>query len=55
MAHKYVRQILLLKELAKVGCQVVILDRPMSDTPHDQFLLHIRRHVAEYDSSLITD
>jgi site-specific DNA recombinase len=55
LARKYIHQVLLLEELAKVGCQVVFLDRPMSDTPHDQLLLHIRGAVAEYERSLIAD
>lgn len=55
LARKYVHQVLLLEELAKRGCEVVFLDRPMSDNPHDQLLLHIRGAVAEYERSLIAD
>src|SRR5919109_3967736 len=55
MARNYVHQMLLLDELAQRGCQVVFLDRPMSDDPHDQLLLQIRGAVAEYERNLIAD
>jgi site-specific DNA recombinase len=55
LARRYVHQILLLDELAKVGCQVEFVERPMSQDPHDQLLLHIRGAVAEYERSLIAE
>jgi site-specific DNA recombinase len=45
----------LLEELARVGCAVEFLDRPMSEDPHDQLLLQIRGAVAEYERTLIAE
>jgi site-specific DNA recombinase len=55
LARNYVHQMVLLEELARMGCQVEFLDRPMSQDPHDQLLLQIRSAVAEYERTLITD
>src|SRR2546421_12227583 len=42
LARNYVHQMLLIDELAQRGCQIMFLNRPMSDDPHDQLLLQIR-------------
>lgn len=55
LARNYVHQMLLLEELAGRGCQVVFVDRPMSQDPHDQLLLQIRGAVAEYERTLIAE
>ena len=55
LARKYVHQILLVEELHQRGCEVIFVDRPMSDDPHDQLLLQVRGAVAEYERQLITD
>jgi len=55
LARKYVHQVLLLEELEGSGCKVEFLDRPMSESPHDQLLLQIRGAVAEYERTLITE
>lgn len=55
LARKYVHQVLLIEELERTGCQVLFVERPMSNDPHDQLLLHIRGAVAEYERSLIAD
>src|SRR5829696_4356696 len=55
LARNYVHQMLLIDELAQRGCQVVFLERPMSNDPHDQLLLQIRGAVAEYERNLIAD
>ncbi len=55
LARNYVHQVLLIDELDRLCCQVEFLERPMSDDPHDQLLLHIRGAVAEYERSLIAD
>src|SRR5207249_6719701 len=48
-------QMILLEELARVGCQVVFVDRPLSDDPHEQLVVQIRGAVAEYERTLIAD
>ncbi len=55
LARKYVHQTLLVEELRERGCQVVFVDRPMSDDPHDQLVLQVRGAVAEYERQLIVD
>src|SRR5260370_30504076 len=55
LARNYVHQSLLLEELQGMGCQVVFLDRPMSQDPRDQLLLQIRGAVAEYERTLIAE
>ncbi|HEX6010914.1 MAG TPA: recombinase family protein, partial [Geminicoccaceae bacterium] len=55
LARNYVHQALLVEELQKYGAEVVFLDRPMSQDPHDQLLLQIRGAVAEYERTLIAE
>ena len=55
LARNYVHQVLLIDELARRGCRVEFLDRPMSSDPHDQLLLQIRGAVAEYERTLIAE
>src|SRR6266511_2280783 len=55
LARNYVHQVLLVDELARHGCRVEFLDRPMSQDPHDQLLLEIRVAVAEYERTLIAE
>jgi site-specific DNA recombinase len=55
LARNYVHQVLLLEELQRFGCEVIFLDRPMSQDPHDQLLLQIRGAVAEYERTLIAE
>src|SRR5512138_1054848 len=55
LARNYVHQVLLIEELARRGCRVEFLDRPMSADPHDQLLLQIRGAVAEYERTLIAE
>jgi site-specific DNA recombinase len=55
LARNYVHQSLLLEELQGMGCQVIFLDHPMSQDPHDQLLLQIRGAVAEYERTLIAE
>lgn len=46
LARNSMHPLLLIDELSQRGCHVELLDRPMSDDPHDQLLLHIRGAVA---------
>ena len=55
LARNYVHQVLLVEEFQRTGCQVVFVERPMSNDPHDQLLLQIRGAVAEYERSLIAE
>lgn len=55
LARHYGHQMLLVDELTQRGCRVECIERPMSDTPHDQLLLHIRSAVAEYERTFIAE
>jgi site-specific DNA recombinase len=55
LARHYVHQMVLLEELERGGCQVLFLDRPISQDPHDHLLLQIRGAVAEYERTLIAE
>lgn len=55
LARKYLHQVLLMEELESHGVQVMFVERPMSEDPHDQLLLQIRGAVAEYERTLITE
>jgi len=55
LARHSVHQMLLVDELTQRGCRVEFVERPMSDAPHDQRLLHIRSAVAEYERTLIAE
>lgn len=52
LARNSVHQVRLLDELAQRGWQVELLDRPMSQDPHDQLLLQIRGAVGEDERTL---
>jgi site-specific DNA recombinase len=55
LARNYVHQMLLVDERTQRGCRVEFVERPMSDDPHDQWLLQIRSAVAEYARTLIAE
>ena len=55
LARNYVHQMRLSDARTQRGCQVVFLERPMSEDPHDQLLLQIRGAVAEYERTVIAD
>jgi site-specific DNA recombinase len=54
-ARNDVHQMLLVDELTQGGCRVELVERPMSDDPHEQLLLQIRSAVAEYEWTLIAE
>jgi site-specific DNA recombinase len=53
LARKYAYQVLLLEEFRKGGCEIVFVQRPCSDDPHDQLLLQIQGAVAEYERAVL--
>jgi site-specific DNA recombinase len=55
LARQYVHPVLRREELERYGCQVEFLDRPMSQDPHDQWVLQIRGAVSEYERSLMAE
>jgi site-specific DNA recombinase len=55
LARNYVHQMVVLEELARRGCPVYCIDRPLSDDPHEQLILQVRSAVAEYERTVIVD
>src|SRR5919109_2668459 len=55
LARHFVHQMVVLEELEQRGVQVVFIDRPLRDDPHEQLVLQIRGAVAEYERTLIAD
>jgi site-specific DNA recombinase len=53
LARKYAYQVLVLEELRRAGCEVVFVQRPISDDPNDQLLLQIQGAVAEYERAVL--
>jgi site-specific DNA recombinase len=53
LARKYAYQVLLLEELRKAGCEVVLLNHVLTDDPQDQLLLQIQGAVAEYERAVL--
>jgi site-specific DNA recombinase len=55
LSRNFVHQTLLIEEFQSHGVQVEFLERPMSEDPHHQILLQIRRAVAEHERTLIAE
>src|SRR5215208_2493350 len=55
LARKYAYQVLLLEEFRRADCEVVFLNRGISDDPGDQLLLQIQGAVAEYERALLSE
>jgi site-specific DNA recombinase len=55
LARKYASQVLRLEEFRRLGGEVVCLQRPLSDDPHDQRLLQIQGALAEYERTVISE
>src|SRR4051794_18744304 len=53
LARKYAYQVVLLEEFRRHRCEVVFLQRPLSDDPNDQLLLQIQGAIAEYERALL--
>jgi site-specific DNA recombinase len=55
LARQYAHQVLLIEELARVGCRVVFLNHAFGDSPEQQMLLQIQGVFAEYERALIKE
>ncbi len=53
LARKYAHQALLVEELRRVGCEVVILHHPNTDDPNDQPPLQVRGAIAESEPAVL--
>ncbi len=55
LARKYAYQVLLLEEFRRANCDVVFLQRPITDDPNDQLLLQIQGAIAEYERAVLAE
>ena len=55
LARRYAYQVLLLEEFRRAGCEVVFLNRPITDDPNDQLLLQIQGAIAEYERAVLSE
>lgn len=55
LARRYAYQVWLLEEIARAGCSVVFLERPLTGDPQDALVIQMRGAVAEYERAVIAD
>jgi site-specific DNA recombinase len=55
LARQYAHQVLVIEELARMGCRVVFLNQAIGESPEQQLLLQIQGVFAEYERALIKE
>jgi site-specific DNA recombinase len=55
LARRYAYQVIVIEELEKHGCEVIFLQRPISDDPEEQLLLQMQGVIAEYERAKIVE
>jgi len=55
LTRRYAYQVLLIEEFRRAGCQLIFVQRPITEDPNDQLLLQIQGAVAEYERALLSE
>jgi site-specific DNA recombinase len=55
LTRRYAYQVLLIEEFRRAGCQLVFVQRPITEDPNDQLLLQIQGAVAEYERAVLSE
>jgi site-specific DNA recombinase len=55
LARSYAYQVIVIEELNKYGCDVIFLQRPISDDPEEKLLLQMQGVIAEYERAKILE
>lgn len=55
LARRYAYQVIVIEELNKFGCEVIFLQRPISDDPEEKLLLQMQGIIAEYERTKIIE
>ncbi len=55
LARRYAYQVIVIEELNKNRCEVIFLERPISDDPEEKLLLQIQGIIAEYERTKIIE
>ncbi len=53
LARRYAYQVIVIEELNKCGCEVIFLQRPISDDPEETLLIQMQGIIAEYERAKI--
>jgi site-specific DNA recombinase len=55
LARSYAYQVIVIEELNKYGCEVIFLQRPISDDPEEKLLIQMQGVIAEYERTKILE
>jgi site-specific DNA recombinase len=55
LARRYAYQVLLIDEFRRSGVEVVLLNRPLGQSPEDDLLLQVQGMIAEYERAKILE
>lgn len=55
LARRYAYQVIVIEELEKNGCEVIFLQRPLSDDPEENLLVQMQGVIAEYERAKIIE
>src|SRR5574337_294451 len=55
LASNYAYQVIVIEELNKYGCEVIFLQRPISDDPEERLLIQMQGVIAEYERAKILE
>jgi site-specific DNA recombinase len=55
LARRYAYQVIVIEELEKCGCEVIFLQRPISDDPEEKLLIQMQGIIAEYERAKIME
>jgi site-specific DNA recombinase len=55
LARRYAYQVIVIEELNKCGCEVVFLQKPITDDPEENLLIQMQGIIAEYERTKILE
>ncbi len=55
LARSYAYQVIVIEELNKCGCEVIFLQKPISDDPEEKLLIQMQGVIAEYERAKIAE
>ncbi len=55
LARRYAYQVIVIEELNKCGCEIIFLQRPISDDPEEKLLIQMQGIIAEYERAKILE
>jgi site-specific DNA recombinase len=55
LARRYAYQVIVIEELNKCGCEVIFLQKPISNDPEENLLIQMQGIIAEYERTKILE